>query len=59
MNRWAWTLAACCLASIAGAVLYHTGFWDDTPASRISVRQAQQRFYQCQPHHWRSLLLQR
>ncbi len=58
MKRWAWAVAACCLALFAGAVWHHVSFREDAPTSRITVRQAERRYYQCEPRHWRNLMLQ-
>lgn len=55
MKRWAFTLAAGCVLLFAGILWWHCQ--EVQAGCRISARQAKQRYYQSQPHHWRSLVL--
>jgi hypothetical protein len=56
MKRWAWTVAICCLALFAGAVWRQVSM-RGVPSGRITVNQAEQRYYQCQPKHWSHLMI--
>ena len=57
MRRVALAVAAGCLALFVGVVAL-TWLRDLGDTTRITRRQAQLRYQQCQPRHWRSLFLQ-
>ena len=58
MKRWAWAVAISCIVLFAGAVWRHVST-QETPGGRITAKQAEQRYYECRPRHWRYLMFKR
>jgi hypothetical protein len=58
MKRWALAIAGCCLVLFVGVVVLQARS-QEHPAGRLTVRQAEERHYRCQPRHWRDCFLQR
>jgi hypothetical protein len=58
MKRWALVVAVSCVALFVGVVVYQIRA-QDGPAGRVTARQAEYRYYHCQPRHWRECLLKR
>jgi hypothetical protein len=58
MKRWALVIAGCCLALFVGVVVHQLSS-QDPPSGRTTGRQAEYRFFHCQPRHWRECLLKR
>jgi hypothetical protein len=58
MKRLALGLAACCLTVAAGALLCLFAGKGNSPSGALTTRQAEQRYFQSRPAHWRACLLQ-
>jgi hypothetical protein len=57
MRRVVLAVVVCGLVLVAGLIAYRVVACRLASSGRITAKQAELRYQQCQPRHWRSLLL--